>query len=664
MRSSRTGSAAAAVAAALIVTAAIPRGAVAYQYDVAKILRENRPVHHQWVDIDKPTDPAAIAACTTEIVPASRSGGAAKGSTVVIRDGQGRTLCRFADVTGDEGGKVDLWCFYKDGFEVYRDVDYNDDGRVDECRWLNTAGTRIAVMRPVAGEKVVSRITSWRRLTAQEASQVLVQALVAGDPRLLETVMATPEELDALGLPKGLVEQSRADAKGRAEAVDTLIQKLLGWGWTNATAWLRFDADMPHLIPADASAGLKEDLLLFENAVVFAGDPSAMAELGRAAYLQVPEIVQIGEVWKFVGLPRAFNPDPSGTEVIAAFDGIRSWLYRGNVGSAEASGGSPELEKALRALADFDAEAASVFEQADPKEIARYHYDRVIRLGEVIKAAPPAERLDYEKERINSLAAAYQTGEYPAGKDMLNRLIKAGGPLGSYAAYSLIPAEYMLRADGDPDKVIEAERAWIADLQRFLEDHPKAIEVPEALIQLARVKEFNGNEADARDAFERLAKDYDGTPDGLKGAGALKRLGLDGKTLELSGLGPNGETVDAASMRGTHLLVVFGAFESAALQRELPEINDLVDRRKDSIAVLGVSLDEDPEAAQSFATQTSWPTIVDEGGMDGRLAIEYGIISPPTMLLVGPDGKVIDHDIRSVAEVEGHLDQAVAKKDE
>ena len=246
--------------------------------------------------------------------------------------------------------------------------------------------------------------------------------------------------------------------------------------------------------------------------------------------------------------------------MIAAFDGVRSWLYRGNVGVGNGSGGSPELENALRALAEFDAEAASVFEKADPKEIARYHYDRVIRLGEVIKAAPPEDRLEYEKQRINSLAAAYQTGEYPAGKDLLNRLIKAGGPLASYAAYSLIPAEYMLRAADDPDKVIEAERAWIADLERFLEDYPNADEVPDALIQLARVKEFNGDEAAARDAFDRLARDFAGTPAGLKGAGALKRLDLDGKTLELSGTGPDGATVDAASIRGKHLLVVFGAF--------------------------------------------------------------------------------------------------------
>ena len=44
--------------------------------------------------------------------------------------------------------------------------------------------------------------------------------------------------------------------------------------------------------------------------MIFAGPPDGNGDLGKVAYLQVPELVQVGDVWKFVGLPRAFNPDP------------------------------------------------------------------------------------------------------------------------------------------------------------------------------------------------------------------------------------------------------------------------------------------------------------------------------------------------------------------
>ncbi len=47
----------------------------------------------------------------------------------------------------------------------------------------------------------------------------------------------------------------------------------------------------------------------------------------------------------------------------------------------------------------------------------------------------------------------------------------------------------------------------------------------------------------------------------------------------------------------------------------------------------------------------------------GRLADEFGIISLPTMILVDPSGKVVDRDVRSATEVEGLLDEAVAKKE-
>ncbi len=49
--------------------------------------------------------------------------------------------------------------------------------------------------------------------------------------------------------------------------------------------------------------------------------------------------------------------------------------------------------------------------------------------------------------------------------------------------------------------------------------------------------------------------------------------------------------------------------------------------------------------------------------MEGRLAEEFGIISLPTMILVDPSGKVVDREVRSAAEVENQLDEALAKKE-
>ena len=91
----------------------------------------------------------------------------------------------------------------------------------------------------------------WKQISAEEASKVLVQALVAGDVALLETVMATPAELAAAGLPKEVVDKVAAASADRASQVAALQKQLVGWN--DQTVWNRFDGTFPHVIPADLS---------------------------------------------------------------------------------------------------------------------------------------------------------------------------------------------------------------------------------------------------------------------------------------------------------------------------------------------------------------------------------------------------------------------------
>ena len=151
------------------------------------------------VDYDIPADQAAVDACKTETVYNAQK----KAIGVALRDGQGKLLRRFIDADGN--GKMDQWGYYQDGFEVYRESDLNNDLSPDEVRWLNTGGTRIAAV-------VRGQIKGWKRISAEEASKVFVQGLVAGDMGLIETVLATPEELTTLGVPKGEVDQVAAAA--------------------------------------------------------------------------------------------------------------------------------------------------------------------------------------------------------------------------------------------------------------------------------------------------------------------------------------------------------------------------------------------------------------------------------------------------------------------
>src|SRR6185295_13266615 len=102
------------------------------------------------------------------------------------------TLRNFTDTNGD--GVVDQWSYYKDGLEIYRDVDGDFDGKADQCRWFNTAGTRWGIDRDEDG-----RIDTWKVISAEEVTAEVVAALRDRDVHRFERLLLSTKELQALG---------------------------------------------------------------------------------------------------------------------------------------------------------------------------------------------------------------------------------------------------------------------------------------------------------------------------------------------------------------------------------------------------------------------------------------------------------------------------------
>jgi thiol-disulfide isomerase/thioredoxin len=625
---------------------AAPR--VAGAQNTPRRLLEIAPALKRGAEYETPTDPAAINACKVETVYKAK-----KAIGVALRDGQGKLLRRFID--SDDNGRMDQWSFYQDGFEVYRENDRTNDATSDECRWLNTAGTRIGLLKD-------GKITTWKRISAEEAAKVLVQALVAGDLGLLETVLATSDELARLGVPKGEVDQVAAAATQRFEQTNLLIKGLTGWN--KEFVWNRLDGLMPHLIPADSETGLTQDLVLYENAVIFAGPATGDIDPRKIAFLQVPEMIKLGDVWKFVELPRAIPPDKP---VVAAVDGgIRSWIFRSQPGAGAPGPQNAELDAALRELATFDQAGGAVLAGNDKKAIAQFHVDRVRLLNAVVKAAKtPDEQLTYKKQIIDSLVAAVQTGLYPAGEAVIVKLAAedAGGKLESYAAFRKLGADFALRNEEQGANLLVNQKKWMTDLKSFLDKYPRSDEAPDALLQLASAYEFNAEEDEARKYYGQLTKDFTATDPGKKAAGALQRLDLVGKTLVLKGTGLKNDEVDVTQYRGKPLLVAFWATWADPVKRDLPELLKIYQKHHPGgFELIGVSLDTDRRDLDLFLKDNPlpWPQIFEPGGMESRLATEFGIISLPTMILVDAQGKVLNRNIRTAAELDRQLEKAVA----
>jgi len=609
---------------------------------------EIKPTQPIGVDFETPADQAAVDACKVETV----TDGQKRAIGYALRDGQGKLLRRFISTNG--GKSLTQWSYYQDGFEVYRESDVDGDRRLDECRWMNGGGTRIATVQG-------NRIAGWKRLSAEEATKVAIQALNAGDAALVDTLVATPDELAAAGLPKEVVAKVAAPADARAEQVAALTAALKAGG--EKLAWNRFDGAMPHAIPADPESGVSKDLVLYENAMIFTSAPApAGAQPAKLSMLQVPELIQLGEVWKFVELPRAVDPEKP---VVAAAAGIRASLYE-TVGTGGPAGHDEAMEAPLRALAEFD-KANNAAIGGDKREVAQFHLKRIPLLKAVADAArDPEEKLSYNKQSIDSLVAAYQTGVYSKGREALDAMIKAGGPLASYASYRLIGADFVMRNEEPNGNFVANQKKWMGDLEEFLKQFPKSDEAPDVWLQLGSSNEFNAEEDKAREDYKKLVEDFPDSLAGKKAAGALRRLDLEGKSFSLKGTGADGSTVDTAALSGKTVLVVFWAsWGGQSVRRELPDLVKLAEKNRDKgFEVVGVCLDNDKADLEAFQKEHAlpWPQVFEPNGIDGRLAVEYGIISLPTMFLVDAQGKVVNRNLRSASEVERQLEKTLAAK--
>jgi hypothetical protein len=149
--------------------------------------------HVEYVKPSKETAPQ----CT---IRAEKEGGV---TAWVVRDGEGQVLRRFADTNSDN--VVDLWCYYRDGFEVYRDIDADGNGKADQYRWFNIGGTRWGIDRNEDGQ-----IDAWRAISAPEVAEELVLALQTRDRARFELLLVSPRELGELGLGTKRAEVDKA----------------------------------------------------------------------------------------------------------------------------------------------------------------------------------------------------------------------------------------------------------------------------------------------------------------------------------------------------------------------------------------------------------------------------------------------------------------------
>jgi len=588
-----------------------------------EIALKYKPVQ-KYVEFDTPSQ-SEVPDCTVKVIQEK------SGSGWVVRGPQGEVLRKFMDTDGNN--TVDRWSYFRGGIEVYRDQDTNDNKKVDQSRWLNTGGTRWGIDQNEDGT-----IDSWKQISVEELCELAFYSLKNSDTQLLQSLMVTSSDLQALGIRADLAREILTEVSGLGDK----IQKASSSKAINKTTeWLRYDAGMPGIIPVDDGKA-KQDLHVYENA------RALMENEGKVDLLQIGELVLVGKAWKLASFPQSIDQNSGPIEFGGVLLRPSQSTTPGEVMAPTAN--SAESRELLDQLQKLDEKSPRLEDGAEA--LGAYNKRRADILQKLVSISEtPEERELWMKQLVDGITAAVQIGAYQEGVERLKSFedaLKSRSPesdLVPYITYRRLTSEYSQRAISTPtEEQEELQKWWMSSLEQFVKSYPKSEEAADAAFQIASSYEISGRTDEAKTWYRRIAESYDNTIHGQKAKGALKRMGLEGQILEFSGKTLTGQTLDLSRYRGRVVVLTYWATWSRPFLEELPQLQALSkEYRAKGFEIVGVNVDLVPEGLADFVKDQNmnWPHIHEEGGLDSPPAVNLGILMPPAMILIDQQGKVI-----------------------
>ena len=546
----------------------------------------------------------------------------------VVRGPRGSVLRQFADSNSDN--VVDTWSYYQNGLETYRDVDADFNGKADQYRWFQTAGSRWAIDKNEDG-----KIDSWRSISPEEVAEEVVIALRTRDAARFRRLLINSSDQKQLGFSRDL----GASVKTRLQGAQAAFTKLADSKGIGAKArFSDFGGLRPGLVPAGAH-GLGKDALVYENAwaMVLDGDEHLQLQLGA--------MLRVGDAWKLIDGPRLGNE---------AFAG--GFFYT-NPGQADAVGPvqsapNARMQKLLAEMEKLDQQYAL----ASNKQKPDLNVKRADILERVAAAAPKGrDRNQWYEQLADMISAAVQDGSYPKGGQRLAKLEsalakqKATAELVTHFKFRRLQADNSLRLAAPKADYAKIQELWLKELESFVKDHADSKHAAEALLQLAMASEFSGEEDNAVDWYRKIVKQFPTSQSAAKAKGAVQRLTCEGKRIALSGDSVRGGQVSLGKYRGKPVIVQYWTSVYPSCKAEHAVLKELYQKYGGGkqFDVLGINLDYDREALLDYLedNRLPWQQIFEPGGFDSRPANEMGVVILPLMLLIDEQGVVAASDV-------------------
>ncbi|HZZ80181.1 MAG TPA: thioredoxin-like domain-containing protein [Gemmataceae bacterium] len=604
----------------------------------AQMLDPRLAPKHDDVVVSMPT-PDELAACTVASVQ-----GATKGASGwVLFDGKKQPLRRFYDSNGDD--KVDVWSYYKDGVEVYREFDTTYKGAPNNFRWLNAGGMKWGVGSIVNGKAV---ITAWRMISAEEVGFEAYQATATNDFARLQTLFISEGDMKLIKLPTAKATGILSAQQKAKEKFDALTKAI-------DLSKAKFEAVEGSVPQCDTTTETE--------CIKYASRPIRY-EQGPKDYkwLHTGEMIQVGMAWRLVNVPS--NVDPVGMPVVNP----------GNGGGKDPLV-TPELQKLLIQLAELDKDQPNLGPPlSNDKKVDTYMRTRIPLVYKIIQLDEKDKREGWYKQIFdNHTALAQNSGEAAAfaglkkmSDDVASKMPSSN--LAAYGHYRVIWTRYaidMAQPNLPIAQITKIQDKWLENLVEYVKLYPKAEDTPEALRHLGNGSEFSGKDEEAKRWYTQLFDNFPKHALAEHAKGCVARLNLTGNEMKLTAplLSDSSKLFDIASLKGKVVVVYYWASYGDQYQDDFAKMNRILTAAaKQNVELVAINLDPDAARAKAAVAKANAPGTHlfqappnnASGVSSSPLATQYGIHILPTVFMIDRNGRVSNRSLQ-VGDIETEL---------
>lgn len=545
----------------------------------------------------------------------------------IIHHESGRVLRQFFDNNGD--GKLDQWSYFKDGIEVYRDLDLDFDQKTDQYRWLGSAGTRWGMDPDENGT-----IDSWKVISAEEVAYEAFQAIKNLDQDRFNRLLLTPQEFQQLQLNSKIAqdvktrwEKARKDFLGMARSQKAINSK---------AKWVYAGNGQAGMSAAGSNG--KRDLVVYDHGSGFF-DSNGVRQLG------VGSIVKVGDVWRLIELPEVVDPKKPLSNG-GAFFPMTEWGNTTTITPVNA-----ELEKLHIALGEVEKRLQTA---SSGSAIQKAEKDKADILGAFYRIyKEPKMKRDWLENLADSVSSAYQSDRFDGGLTYLDKFVAANRsqPGMDYVKWRGIFAGYgwdLKEASSKKARDVAFDKL-IDNLKAYQKDYPKSPFSADALIQLAVHYEVRNTDepAKAKEWYEQCLRRFPNTSFGKRARGALIRLSGMGNTFPFQGKTLQNQVFNIEKARGKIVVLHYWETWCADGFDDLKKIKE----KFPDVVIVSCNIEEESEAYKEFMAKTGkkdlpWIQLHEPGTVDrSPLAHQLGVATLPMVVLIDKSGKLVDTNI-------------------